>query len=429
MRSVSRPCRPVVWFGLGCLAAFWLSILVPRGDGSLLGSDGTHYYAYLPSILLDGDLDFTDDYAALLEGEPEKLARALSDLTPKGLPANVWGIGPALLWAPFFLLAHAVVLLLAFAGVPIEPDGYGTIYQAAALTGSIVYGGLGLYLICRAYGSVIEDHESIAWAVLVFAAASNIVYYMTVEPHMSHAVSLFAGGMFVFVWMRGRHDGGLKWAVMLGAIAGVMALVRPQEGLFLVLPYIDRAWLLISQYSRADGGKAKEIWGLLAKICVSGCVAFIVFSPQLLVWQELWGTFLENPYELSGQKFYWLRPRGLLVLFSFHRGLFVWHPIYLLGLAGLILLLRREPSLAMASLLGIGMQWYLISSWWAWDQGKSFGGRMFIGCTPFFVLGVLTLWRWAAERGRERVAVAVAALLVAANVALIVAYVAAWYAA
>ena len=48
---------------LACLLAFLLTIPLPRADGQLVGSDGVYYYVYLPSLLLDGDLDFSDEYA------------------------------------------------------------------------------------------------------------------------------------------------------------------------------------------------------------------------------------------------------------------------------------------------------------------------------------------------------------------------------
>ena len=63
--------------------------------------------------------------------------------------------------------------------------------------------------------------------------------------------------------------------------------------------------------------------------------------------------------------------------------------------------------------LGFLIQWYVVSSWWAWDQGKSFGGRMFIVCTPIFALGLALLLTRLRDTGRLRVGLAAACLLVA----------------
>jgi hypothetical protein len=62
--------------------------------------DGTYYYAYLRSLILDQDLDFTNDYQLL--GNP--LGATTVELTKR--PGNLFTIGPALFWTPFFLVGH-----------------------------------------------------------------------------------------------------------------------------------------------------------------------------------------------------------------------------------------------------------------------------------------------------------------------------------
>jgi hypothetical protein len=135
-----------------CLFAFLITIPLPRVDNQLVGSDGVRYYAYLPSLLLDGDLDFTDEYTYFFAHEPGKAERAIEDATPRGLPANQWPIGPAILWAPFFLLAHLLAHFANLLGTSIPTNGYGTFYQAFVLSGSILYSGGGVLRGTRAVG-------------------------------------------------------------------------------------------------------------------------------------------------------------------------------------------------------------------------------------------------------------------------------------
>jgi len=422
-RSLTPAAAILAFTGL-CLAAFWMSMLVPRPDGSLLGSDGTYYYAYLPSVLLDGDLDFSDDFPALLQGEPEKLAYSTRHLTPLGLPANQWSIGPAILWSPFFVLAHGVALLLAFIGVPVSTSGYGTLYQAFVLSGSILYGGAGLWFIYRSFAGIIETPSTRAAGVLLAAVGGNAVYYMTVEPHMSHAPSLFATGLFFWIWLAGRGRDTWWRAAALGGTAGLMALIRPQAGVFLVLPFIDRLVALCAE--PGAGARRDSVGRLMRDAAIAILCSLIVFAPQLVVWKLLWGSFARSSYSLEGEGFYWTRPHLWATMFSAHRGLFVWNPMLLFGLVGLWLLRRRDPRLLIVLLLGFAIQWYLISSWWAWDQGKSFGGRMFIVCTPIFALGLALTVGFLGEHRRLRVGLAIAAILVACNAIAITLYVLAW---
>jgi hypothetical protein len=414
----------ILLFGLLCLLAFWVSIPMPRADGSLLGSDGTYYYSYLPSVLLDGDLDFRNDYRNLMQGEPDKLAYSIGQLTPVGLPANHWSIGPAILWAPFFLLAQAVALGLGLLGFKLDATGYGMLHQAFALSGSILYGAAGLFLIYAALRYVVKDRWLLAAAVLTVTAGGSAVYYMTVEPHMSHAPSLFATGLFFWIWLSGRGRETPGRAAALGAAAGLMALIRPQDGLFLILPFIDR--LLLLGRDTPGGERRNAATALVRDGVIAAACSLVVFAPQLVVWEVLWGTFLKSSYALEGEGFDWLRPRFLKVAFSTHRGLFVWHPVLLLSLLGLARLRGRDPRLMSVMFLGFLIQWYVVSSWWAWDQGKSFGGRMFIVCTPIFALGLALLLTRLRDASHLRVGLAAACLLVAANGALMIAYVLSW---
>lgn len=402
-----------------CLVLFWLSAFLPRADGSLLGSDGTHYFAYLPSVILDGDLDFANDYQVLLAGEPQKLDEYLNTLTPTGRPANVWSIGPAILWSPFYLATHGVMLALSSLDLPVQADGYGYPYQLVVLSSNIVLAGIGLLLIQRAVGHVVARKESIAAGLLVVTFGGNLVYYMTVEPHMSHATSVLGVGILSWLWLSYRDRADPVHGTKLGATAGLMALVRPQDGLFLALPYLDR---LLRAFRVTPGPRLVQ---LTRGAVVSATVALIVFSPQLFVWLKLWGS-IGSPYALRGEEFYWFDPALFEVLLSTRRGLFVWHPVFLFAVIGLIVLGRRDRFLAWTSLIGFAIQWYLIASWWAWEQGKSFGGRMFIVCTPLFIIGIAALWDRLIDLDRRSFGIWGSTALLAANFALIPLYVLDW---
>lgn len=117
-----RPEMVLVTLYVLCVLAFLATIPLPRIDNQLVGSDGTFYYAYLPTIWLDGDLDFTNQYRYLIGPGRE----AIAGFTPRGLPVNAYPVGPALLWSPFFLAAHLAVLASRALARPSPPTGWGT---------------------------------------------------------------------------------------------------------------------------------------------------------------------------------------------------------------------------------------------------------------------------------------------------------------
>ncbi len=412
-----------------CLAAFGVTVPLPRVDDQLIGSDGIRYYVYLPSVLIDGDLDFTDEYRHFYRSHPATASYLIDDRTPTGLPANRFGIGPALLWSPFFIAAHLLAILLQALGYSLEATGYGAWYQMAVLAGSIVYGGLGAWLCFRAARRSTSRNAALA-ATLLAVLAGNSVYYLTVEPSMSHALSMFASAAFFYAWIISRDrpqwrdrvppEAGRR-SIALGACAGLMALIRPQDGLLLLLPITDEA------LSAWRAGRGARLWWMAASLSMIA-TAFLVFTPQLLVWKLLNGGFLHSGYSQEFEiLFHWPFSHLLDVLFSAQRGLFTWHPLFLLALAGLVLIIwhsprRRERRLAALGFSGFVIQWVVISSWHDWSQGDAFGGRMFIVCSPIFVYGLAALldsatgcWPW------RRILIG-GAILVLLNLLLLVQY-------
>lgn len=414
-----HPAWVLAAFTILCLLIFWMTIPIPRTDGQLIGSDGVGYYVYLPSFWLDRDLDFTDEYAYYYASSFDSSGQAFyAQLTQRNIPPNQWSIGPALLWSPFFLGAHGLLLLLETSGASIETTGYGMPYQAIVLSGSILLAGLGLWFT-YAFVRKFTQASAALVATVTVAFAGNLVYYMTAEPSMSHAPSIFASGLFFFIWVQRRDRNDFLTPVFLGVVAGLAALVRPQDGLLLLLPILDRApscWQGVREHKR------DLAWVCMRFAIVSSIVAAFTFLPQLLTWNFIYGDFLRSGYSYGEDRFNWLSPRLVEVLFSAGRGLFVWHPVFLLGIAGLALLYHRDRRMTVLGYLGFAMQWFLIASWANWMQGDAFGGRMFIVCTPIFVLGLACLIEYAVAHLSWRVVLATAGLLLLWNFLLFIEY-------
>jgi len=225
------------WVFVGLLLfslLFFLALLrVPRVDGQLIGSDGAYYYVYVRSLAIDHDLSFANEYAYY------QLPAITYGVTPTGLAPNKYAIGPALLWMPFFLVAHGIALIGHTLGLGVAPDGYGYLYQGAIAIGSIIYGTLGFWLAYRCTRRRFS-HVAALLAVGLLWLASNSFYYMVFEPSMSHMVSLFSVALLLTIWFLRLRDVAalsLATAAMLGAAGGLVLLVRLQDAPFLLLPY------------------------------------------------------------------------------------------------------------------------------------------------------------------------------------------------
>jgi hypothetical protein len=370
-----------------CVLVFIAAIPLPRVDGQLVGSDGAFYYAYLPALIIDGSLDFGNSYAKLLP--PEALAHPT--LTATGLLPNQFAIGPALLWSPFFLIGHALAAVFRAMGRPVALDGTGYIYQACTLIGSLTYGFLGILIIYRSCRRFFTRAASTMTAILIWLA-TNVIYYMLAEPSMSHASSLFAVALFIELWLASRPLPALRQWVLIGLAGGLVALVRLPDATYLALPVLDAL-------AATKPNIRTHLRHVLPGIIAFGVAAWIIFIPQMATWQVLYGSPFKSGYLYSDQAFYWLKPHILEVLVSPLHGLFLWHPVLLFATGGLILFYRQDRRLAALIAAGFVVQIYVVSAWWAWSQGDSFGGRMFIGSLPVLALGLGALIEWAIARG------------------------------
>ncbi len=421
----ARPRLVLVVLTAVCLAAFLVTIPLPRVDGQLLGTDGFGYFAYLPSIVIDGDVDLSNQYTALGQGNAAQFTRR----TPIGRVNDPWPVGAALLWLPFFLLAHALAIVLNLAGVGIRLDGCGYWYQAFVISGNIAYGGAAL-LLTYSIARRLATASSALWGTVLVGFAGNLVYYLTAEASMAHAVAAFAVSLFYAVWLAEREGAGAARSVRLGGLVGLIALVRPQDLILVAIPLA----LELTGRVRAprDGRSTASRATVFHHVLVMALAAVVVCSPQLVVSQALYGAWWRTP-QLSVRRagltlFNWSSPHLADVLVSATRGVFVWHPIYALALVGAVPLWRRHRAMAVALVAGVAGEAYLLGAWFGWAQGHAFGGRAFISCLPLCAVGLASLldagrtalsarprlWRWLLAGA--------SAALVAANFLLFVEY-------
>jgi hypothetical protein len=95
------------------------------------------------------------------------------------------------------------------------------------------------------------------------------------------------------------------------------------------------------------------------------------------------------------------------VLFSTQKGLFFYAPVLLAGVAGLFVLPPPLRAWRTAALVIVGLDVWLVASWWDWQFGASFGHRAFVDVYPILALGVAATFSQAASRPALRIATVV----------------------
>ncbi len=365
-------CRFLFGLGAGVCLMFFVGVGWRGTHCAFIQGDGLGYYAWTRSVLLDRDVDFTNEYL-LTEGHTAASTH-LAHTTPKGLPLNIYSIGLPLIEMVPATVARTAEWLLQVP--PTGRPGYGPAYQwSVALF--LCLGSLSvLYAAFRHLEATAG--RSVAF-LLAFGTlgATNLPEYLTrgvTYTHITDVALVFA------VWLvADRALLSVRWYALLGLLVGLAVVVRYTN--VLTMPWA-LAWLWARGHRPRWQDAVAFGLGMLPPLGV-----------QVTANVALWGIpFPQRLYADRG--FRWLHPRMWDSLLSVERGWLVWHPWYalllmLFGLSWRHYRTCRAGQLvyATAALACIGL-WYVNSAWSVWTFGFSFGNRGFLAATPVLTVTV-----------------------------------------
>jgi hypothetical protein len=408
-----RPRLTIAAIGLVLLAAYVAGVVAFRKpSGRIVIGDAVHYYVYLRSAVFDGDFHFRNDYMRLYGLTAVTPGTDWLDApTATGHVRNMMSVGPALAWTPGFLLMTGGVALAGALGGDYPLDGFGRWFQVTAGLSGVIAAAIGVWLSFKLCADVYGARSSV-WAVLLIWFGSSAVYYSAISPTYSHAVSMLAVSGFFLYWSRTRETATLSRDARVGALAGLVALVRWQDAVFLIVPFVE---VVMETWPGLSAANLRRATARLA-VCAAGALA--AFSPQIVTWMILYGQPVAMP---QGEEWMqWGSPRVIEVLFSVRHGLISWTPVCGLALVGLWPLYRKDRVLGAACIAAFAVSLYAnaaVIEWWA---GEAYGLRRFVSCFPIFALGAAALIdRWS---GRPALVVSAFALIVAANFVLLAHY-------
>ena len=383
------------------LAGLFL-VTVPLVNPYIRG-DGSGYYAYVRSAVIDGDLRFENEYR---RGDPAFVASVFGpdgQLSPglalgDGYVRNQWAVGPSLLWAPYFLLGHGLARSLGSLGWGIAPDGYSPLYRWLCALGTAIYAFVALALARRAAEQLVGPGAAVAATIGVWFA-SPLPVYMYFLPFHVPALSAFAVSLFVWYWLRTRRRRTVGAWAFWGLSGGLMVEVYHLNALCLLLPALDLARELIDRRPVEDGGRAQTLW----KGVSFGLGAAAALLPHVVVKWIVHGSPFRTGYE---DHFFWDSPRLWQVAFASEHGMFLWTPVLLLATVGLGLIWRQDRWTAAALAAVFLSYYYAVASYENWHGQSAFGSRFMVSLTPVFILGLAHVLSFASKlpfvAGRQR---------------------------
>lgn len=338
-------------------------------------TDCVGYFAYLRCAIIDHNLDFENDFRRF------NLPDLANAKTSQGLTGNLWSVGPAILWAPAFMVGHGLSLLLNTLGFSVPTDGISFVYDFFIVFASMGYGLFGLLFIYRFLRFFFTPLISfMAFFILFYASA--LIFYEFNEPTMSHILTVFAVSGFTYYWYKTWQIKNYKDWLFLGLWGGLVILIRPQDIFFILFPIAAEAFSLAWQ-------NKKLAFSFFSGSLLLSLTMAICFIPQMLAWKILYGSFLTIP---QGSGFMqWGKPQIFPLLFSTNHGLITYTPIVFFSLLGLFLFNRenKRTRFLFWSFIAIFLaELYINSVVSDWNAGWSFGARRFLSCSIIFAWGL-----------------------------------------
>jgi len=344
------------------LVYIWTVFNISRWSKNLvINNDIVSYYSYLPAAFIYNDLSFSfvDSLPAGFEG------RIWVQTTPSGDRVQKMTMGLSVLYAPFFFIAHSLAQI-----IDLNANGYSEIYSMFLCFAGLFYGLLGLFILSKILLRFFNDKIT-ALVILILAFGTNYFYYVTNEGEMSHSFSFFLFSLFFYFSLEWNKNQSIKNTISLGLTGGLIILVRPTNGVALLVPILFGIYDLKTLKSACN--LYVKNW---FKLLIIGLIVFLIFLPQLLYWNYATGNFLFYSYGKEG--FFFSKPQIINGLFSYRKGWLVYTPIMLFAMAGIPILFKKMKDFSVAITIFFILNIYIIFSWWSWWYGGGFGARPLI---------------------------------------------------
>lgn len=353
-----------------CTAALIYLILSTKyykDDRLIIESDAVHYYSYLPSLLVFNDL--SQSFLNKDIGVVKKYFWTKGTL-PDGKYYFKTTMGVALMQSVFIVPIHYIVKWTG--GIA---NGVSMPYRLGILLSALFYYFLGLYLIRYLLIRKYKFSEAIAgFTILGIGLATNITLYVFREPGMSHIYSFAGILLFTVLLDKFFESPTRKIAFLTGLAGGLVVLVRQVN--LVVIVVLVLSWDVNNFAAFKERLRSFFNRPIFTILFLAG--AILVWIPQFSYYYYLTGSIFFSGYGDETSRFYFSNPQIFNSLFSYKKGWFLYTPIMLLAVAGLIPLFFKFRKTFWSVLGVLLLMIYINSSWYSWWFGGGYGLRAYI---------------------------------------------------
>jgi hypothetical protein len=341
-------------------ATFWYQLFSKRWlKKEVIVWDVSTYYVYLPATFIYKDYSY-----CFTKNFPAQYVWHTDDC--KIIPVKM-SAGMAMLYAPFFIVAHLLAQPLGYA-----PNGYSEIYHLAINICAMTYLIIGLIYLRKWLKQYFSD-ITVAVSILLITIGTNLWHYAGEETGMSHVYNFTLFILWIYTFEKWLKQPLWKYTLFLGIITGIITLIRPTNVLIIVFFALWQvnSWELL----KLRMSFLLQQW---YKLLPMVGFALLIWLPQMIYWHYTTGKWFYYSYQQEG--FFFTKPNILKGLFGYRKGWLVYNPVMWVSIAGMYFLFIHEKlkSLGIGIVVFMSIFIYITFSWWCWWYGGSYGGRVMI---------------------------------------------------
>lgn len=321
------------------------------------------YYLYLPATFINNDIALENRaWIDTLQARYHPTETFYQAYPAKdGKWVIKYSMGMALLYSPFFFVAHTIAPIMGYSA-----DGLSPPYQMALIYCGLFYTLIGLIFFRKALLLIFSDKLTAMLLVLI-SLGTNYFYMTAYDGVMSHNFMFALNAIILFSTICWHQEYKVKYALLLSISLGLAILSRPTEIIWALVPLL---WNVSNLQSLIE--KIKLFIVQYKQVLLALFVMFLIGLPQLIYWKKTTGEFVFYSYD---EKFLLLKPFTLKFLFSYKKGWLLYTPLMVFAIAGFRNLYHANRNLFLGIFSFFIINLWVLSSWECWWYAASYSQR------------------------------------------------------
>jgi hypothetical protein len=380
----------------------WFSKDITNQYERPIAGDAQGYYSYLPALFIYQDLEYDFVETNAQQYYP---AGGMKDFIYEvdGNKVNKTFPGVAVLYAPFFGLAHLTAHLFGF-----EADGFSNIYQLFFDFGLWFYFLFGLIFLRKLLEKLSFSSKIALFSTILIGFGTNMLFYVVYDQSVTHIFNFFMiNGMLLSLYYWDSQN-KIKWLVLAFSLLALIGITRPTNILVfgLVFFFFNQKHFFLDVF--------KAFWsknGL--KIAIP---TLAILAIPFLLWKAQTGNWIVYSYGEEGFNF--SEPHFWSFIFSYTKGWMTYNPVVIpILILGFYALFKNSWKKATIAIVFYLVSIYVFSSWWCWYYGAGMGQRVMVDHYVLlaFLLAIGLKYLWS-QRIWRNVYVSVLMILSIVNV-------------